>query len=164
MPKTTTAPETVEDRAARLSAESTAAQAELQQQQMARAAQLAEHQRAYDVALVDAWNPGALDEDVELSRRNLRATVASDPITGALSDYICAQRRRIDGWGEHLAALGRLGRPTAGAQLPPAVGPLDVSDYVARVAEQLASDRARSDREQRDNHRNGTDQQETNPS
>lgn len=152
MPKT----ETLDERSARVAAEAAEIAAERARVETERARALAEHQSAYDAEIVARWAPRELEQAVRDARVRLDEAIRADPLTRALADYVHAQMRRSDAHNEHIGALSRLGRPSAGAQAPPTTAVPDLAEEVARLAGALAAEALAAEREAFHTRRNTT--------
>jgi len=133
--------ETLDERSARVAAESAEVRVAFAERAQAEAERRAEAQLKADEEAVAAWNPRALDAAVEQSRRDLVETVESLPLVLALAGHVQAQTHRHLAWADHLGALNRLGRPATGAQLPPVAGVINPQQLIVQAAENIAHDR-----------------------
>ena len=142
--KETTVPKTVDD----LLEEAAAAQARAAEIHAGiNAAELKKHearleaQRRFDEHFVAGFTRAALDADLAQARAHLDDALARDPLVNALADWQSALRRRAHALQEHMAALGRLGRPTAPVDtgVTELIGSLD--EYVLLAARRITDDR-----------------------
>jgi len=132
--------ESLDERADRVAAEQSEISRERARLDQERHDRLTAHQRSVDQATVDEWRPRALDKAVADARAELGKAVADSPITKALATYLYAQTRRSILWTEQINALGQLGRPTAGAPVPPTTGESNVQELIFREASNQAED------------------------
>jgi len=140
--KTTTksAPESLDQRADRVAQEQAEISRERARLDQERHDRLTAHQRAVDQATVDQWRPRDLDAAVVDARATLGKVIAEQPITQAVATYLLAQGRRSVLWSEQINALGQLGRPTEGAQMPPVTGEPVIQELIFREASNQAED------------------------
>ncbi len=157
MTPTKTDPDKLRQQAADLAERSAAAQAKVAEQQAAERARLDKHQIEYDRALVESYRAADHEAAVEQARADLDAAVADLPVTQALARYLAAQVTRYDAHTGLIGARGRLGMPTAGSQPPPVADVLPVSEYIHRVAVQIADQAITQQREDNHRNRNGTE-------
>lgn len=126
-----------------------------------RAAEMADRQNArqaaWDERFVAAWDPKALEAEVERTAAELEQAIAEDPVVVALTAYYHAQSRRRWLTAELFGALDRLGRPTAGAQLPPTATPPSAEALVGGVVERRSADMGAAERADMERQRNGED-------
>lgn len=156
-PPTTTDTDKLSRQAAALAQQAAEAQAKVAAAHAADQARLAEHQRAYDERLVDGYRAADHDAAVGQARADLDAVVTDLPVTQALARYLSAQVTRYDAHTELIGALARLGMPVAGAQQPPVADVLPASEYIHRVAVQIADQAITQQREDNHRNRNGTE-------
>lgn len=153
---TKSASETLDERADRVAQEQAEIMRERHAIDQAAHDRLTAHQRAVDQQSVDSWRPRDLDAAVADARAALGRVIAEQPITQAVAGYLLAQTRRSVAWAEQINALGQLGRPTAGAQMPPVTGEPNIREMVFREASAQAEDILAAEAAARHTHRNTT--------
>jgi len=135
---TTKTRETLEERAARATAELAEVDAEQQRRYQAEAERLADHQAAVDAQVVADYDPSIHDVAVDAARAALDAAIAASPVTVALVGFYTAQAARREYVDHYLGALSRQGRDVSGAVLP-VVQLYDVTLAVDRHAQAEAT-------------------------
>ncbi len=141
MPKTVPLTrEQVEQQAADLNAQLAAIREQERLEQEAAADRRAAAQQQFDEQFVAGFSRAALEADVDQARAALDETLAADPLTLALADYLTALRRRSHLFLEQSAALGRLGQPVPA---PHALGTelQRIDEYVLPIASRIATER-----------------------
>ncbi len=165
MPKTTTIPsrQEIEQQAAELKAKLDVFREQDQQQAVEDHRRKLAAQQEFDEQQVASYSRAAVEADVGQARAALDEALAANPLVVALADHLASLRRRSHAVHEHMATLGRLGRPTA----PPNAGPtelLDLEGTIFRAAERIAADRVAAEQSELHARRNaaGTDTTEEN--
>jgi hypothetical protein len=135
----TTDPAELRQRASGLLERAAEAQARVDELERADAIRRAEQETEAAREVVANFSRAALDKTVEDAEAALHAAIRDMAAVRALAAVQAAQTRRYRAVADLLAARGRLGLSTEG-QLPPsaAVGPL--SDFMAPIVQQLATE------------------------
>ena len=151
MPSKTTLPtrEEVEAQAADLAAQLDTYRQQDQQQAAEDHRRKLAAQQEFDEQTAAGFSRAQVEAEVDRARAAFDEALATNPLVLALADYLASLRRRSHAMHEHMATLGRLGRPTA----PPNAGPTELYDLegtIFRAAELIAADRVAA--EQTDLH------------
>lgn len=139
--KTTRKPaETLEQREARIAAETEEIRAERARAEADRIERATRRQAARDERTMAEYDKAALDGEVAAARRALDEAIAADPITKAMTAYYVAAAKRNEDFAQRLAALSRTGVNIADAQHPSPAELSPLHELAERVARDAAHD------------------------
>lgn len=137
--QTKTASQTLEERAARASAELQSVQQERDRLAQIEADELASYQSAVDEEVLKSYDPAALEVEVREAKEALNRAIEEDPLTRALTTYFVACARRREMFERHVQARGRRGEVLDNVQYPPPPSENNLADSMNVAAERLAS-------------------------